>query len=1395
MTEARSPERVEGYRDGLRPSRNYSPSILYLAAFLASGIALPAAAQQTPAFVQVAYATPQSAQTTVLISFPAAQTAGNLNVVVVGWNDTKAQVQSVTDSRGNAYVRAIGPTVRSGLGTQSIYYAANILSGSNTIRVTFASSAQMPDVRIAEYRGIAQTSPVDVVVASGGSGSTSNSGAVTTTNAKDLLVGANLVAQRTVGPGAGYTSRVITSPDADILEDRTVTSTGSYSATAQVSGGSWVMQMVAFRAAAGTSDTLPPTAPSNLVANVVSSGQVLLSWAASTDNIGVSVYLVERCQGTTCTNFNQVGTSNTASYQDPTGSPSTTYRYRVRAGDAAGNLSTYSNAASITTPAAAAIAFVQVNYATPQAVLSSVVVPFTKAQTSGNLNVVIVGWNDTTAQVQSVTDSQGNSYVRAVGPTSNAESATQSIYYAANIAAASANANAISVAFSPAATNPDIRIAEYSGIAASNPVGAVAASSGNGTTSSSGPATTTNTNDLLVAGNMVLSLTTGAGAGFTNRVITSPDGDILEDRIVTGAGTYTATAPTSGNAWVMQMVAFRGGSGSPDTLPPTAPTNLGATELSGSQIALAWTSATDNVGVTSYLVERCSDTSCAAPTQIANTAATSWVDSGLAAGTTFSYRVRATDAAGNMGSYSNIATATTQAQDTQPPSAPGTLTATALSGTQVNLSWGAATDDVGVTGYRVERCQGVGCSVFIKLATPIGTSFSDTGLTPNTSYTYVVLATDAAGNLGPYSNSASVTTTETVPELVAAYSFNDGSGSVLVDTSGRGNSGTINGAVWTSSGKFGGALSFNGSARVVVPDSPTLHLTTAVTLEAWVKPSNVSSAWRDIVYKGNDNYYLEGTSQNGGRPAAGIAVTGSSSQSLYGSSALQANVWTHLAQSYDGSTLRLYVNGTQVASASITGTLVTSSYPLEIGGDSIFGQFFEGVIDEVRVFNVARTPTQIQSDMNTPVGASVPIVSLSAGTIAFGQQAVGVASAEKDVTLTNIGGAPLSISAMTVSGASAPDFAASTTCGASVPAGSSCTIGVRFTASAVGNETASVMIQDDAAGTPHVVGLQGTGVSVLVTPGVATATPGGTQQFTASSAGAGSFVWSVDGTIGGSAASGTITANGLYTAATSAGAHTIKAATPDGSASGTATVFVVSYAGTFTYHNDNARTGANLNETVLKPSTVNATRFGKLQSYAIDGVAYASPLYVPGVSVPGQGVHNVVYVATEHDSVYAFDADGSGAAPLWKVSFINPSAGITTVPPSDTGECCDITPEIGITGTPVIDPSTSTLYVVAKTKEVVGGTTTYVQRLHALDLATGAEKFGGPVTIQASVPGTGAGSSGGRITFSALRENQRPALLLNNGAVYFALGFLGDQQPYHGWVLGYKAASLQQTFA
>jgi hypothetical protein len=233
-----------------------------------------------------------------------------------------------------------------------------------------------------------------------------------------------------------------------------------------------------------------------------------------------------------------------------------------------------------------------------------------------------------------------------------------------------------------------------------------------------------------------------------------------------------------------------------------------------------------------------------------------------------------------------------------------------------------------------------------------------------------------------------------------------------------------------------------------------------------------------------------------------------------------------------------------------------------------------------------------------------------------------------------------------------------------------------------------------------------------------------------------------------------------------------------------------------TYHNNPARQGSNILETILTPQNVNPRQFGKIFTQPVDGYIYAQPLYLPDVRVPHKGVHNVVYVATEHDSVYAFDADradADNASPLWQASFVDPASGVKPAPAQDVNEygCSDIVPEIGITGTPVIDAISGILYVVSKSEEHGQ----IVQRLHALDVRTGAERLGGPVVISAAVPGTGAASSGGVVRFDPLREHQRAGLLLQDGEVYISWASHCDGWPYHGWVMAYDARTLRQVAA
>jgi hypothetical protein len=463
--------------------------------------------------------------------------------------------------------------------------------------------------------------------------------------------------------------------------------------------------------------------------------------------------------------------------------------------------------------------------------------------------------------------------------------------------------------------------------------------------------------------------------------------------------------------------------------------------------------------------------------------------------------------------------------------------------------------------------------------------------------------------------------------------------------------------------------------------------------------------------------------------------------------------------------------------------------------------------------NVTFTPTAVWSRGGTIVITDnakngpqqvVPLVgmgnsgaqaTLSSQSLSFANQQVGTSSPVQNVTLTNTGAAVLNINSIVSSG----DYSQTNTCGPSLAVEASCTISVTFTPSYASSRPGFITVNDSDPSFLQTVTLSGRGTApistVAVSPRAVSITSTQTEQFSASISGIPSqnVNWSVDGVPGGNAIVGTISISGLYAPPGTAGAHIVKAisiANPAQNAS--AQLIVTNYPGTFTYKNDNLRTGQNLNEIVLTTGNVNPTQFGKLFSYPVDGHVYAQPLYVAGVNIPGQGVHNVVYVATENDSVFAFDADNIIQQPLWQRSFIDPVNGITTVPQQDVELGNDLPVQVGITATPVIDPAINTIFVLARTKEVSNGVTNYVHRLHALDMTTGAERPGSPMVVQATVSGTGSGGNGKTVSFNPLRENPRSGLLLVNGTVYLCWASLEDIQPYHGWLIGYIETNLQQ---
>ncbi len=416
-----------------------------------------------------------------------------------------------------------------------------------------------------------------------------------------------------------------------------------------------------------------------------------------------------------------------------------------------------------------------------------------------------------------------------------------------------------------------------------------------------------------------------------------------------------------------------------DTEPPSAPTNVTATGSFG-QVQLGWTAATDNVGVTRYNVHRSTIASFLPnlENRVAQvTGSTSYLDSPLAPGVYF-YKVVAEDGAGLLGPPSNVASGTVPA-DTQAPTAPASLAASVQPGNNVALTWLASTDNVGVTRYNVHRSTTPGFTpgVANRIAQPTGPSYTDPALNPGTYY-YAVTAQDAANNVSASSNETSATIATPPPppppppSLVAAYSFDEGLGGSVNDLSGNLNNGSISGATWTA-GRFGQGLSFDGvNDRVVVPDSNSLDLTTGMTMEAWVRPTALGTAWKSVLFKHRNGnltnmmYVLYGN-RNTSVPNAEI-TNGTAVRAANGTAQLALNSWSHLAATYDGATLRLFVNGAQVGSLATAGQIAVSTGELWIGGNAIWPEWFSGLIDEVRIYNRALSAAEITTDMNTSVG-------------------------------------------------------------------------------------------------------------------------------------------------------------------------------------------------------------------------------------------------------------------------------------------------------------------------------------------------------------------------------------------------------------------------------------------
>ncbi len=413
--------------------------------------------------------------------------------------------------------------------------------------------------------------------------------------------------------------------------------------------------------------------------------------------------------------------------------------------------------------------------------------------------------------------------------------------------------------------------------------------------------------------------------------------------------------------------------GSLDVSPPSPPVLLAQNGASETTVSLVWGPSSDDVGVVGYEVSS-DGLLVGAPTGTSSTVA------GLSCGRSYRVSVVAKDGSGKRSAPALALASTTAcglppalpAPDLVPPTPPTNVRVLSTARTAIGVAWNPSFDSVGVAGYELFRN---GASVGKTAAT----SFTFTGLACGTGYLLQVAAYDLAGNRSLRSSTSSVTSAcdpsappPPLPQLVAAYGFEETSGTGVTDSSGNGNGGTIAGAARTTSGRFGRAVSFDGvNDWITVQDSGTLDLYDRMTVEAWVRP-DTTGEWGTAVLKEADDdlAYALYAGATSGQPRGQVRTT--SDARATGPSVLPAGEWSHLATTWDGTTVRLYVNGTQVATAAASGTIPASSGPLRLGGNDLWDEWFDGTIDEVRVYSVARSAAQVATDMNTPVAGGGP---------------------------------------------------------------------------------------------------------------------------------------------------------------------------------------------------------------------------------------------------------------------------------------------------------------------------------------------------------------------------------------------------------------------------------------
>jgi N,N-dimethylformamidase beta subunit-like protein/uncharacterized protein DUF4082/concanavalin A-like lectin/glucanase superfamily protein/fibronectin type III domain protein/BACON domain-containing protein/Big-like domain-containing protein len=847
-------------------------------------------------------------------------------------------------------------------------------------------------------------------------------------------------------PGAGGTpSRYIVTPFIGSVAQPAVTVTGSPPATSVYVGGLDPASTYTFRVqAANANGTSPSSGASNAVTPFAptapgvatgvqalqGNGKVTVRWTAPSDGgrTITSYTVTPYVAGAPLAPTTVTGSPAPSSAVVPNLDNGTSYTFTVKATNVVGT-GAESAPSNAVTPSPAPEFIQQMSARSASA--GNVQMTPTSNLTLGNRIVVVTGfWNWGSQAVASVSDSAGNTYTRVANV--RAPDQTELAVWTAPVTAGGGTRPTISVT-GEGVGGIGAAAVEYANLSTAAGAAAVdrfVTAGGNATSTgfvSSGATGAVTGDNALALGFYVdsgFSRSLLSDPAWTERVNVSPTTDmefVVEELLPNRGDTPNARVSTvNGTPWAMATVVFKTGAPNPPTL-AVSPASVSFNGTAGGSNPAAKTLDVSNSGggSLSWTVSESAPWLSASPGSGTNAGTVTLTPSisGLAAGT---YSTDVTVSAGAVAGSPKVVPVTFTVAPPSPPvlsTSPASLSFSATTGGSAPAAKTIAVSNTGGGTLSWTASESVS---WLAVSPGSGTGDATVTVTPSitglAAGTYTTDVTVAAPGVSGSPKTVAVTLTVTDPPacatptgLVGAWGFDEASGTTVSDTSPTANSGSVVGALRSTTGRFGGALSFDGvNDRVTVPDVPALDLTTGMTLEAWVSPTAVND-WRTVMLKeraGNLVYSLYGSSDNG-RPSAFVQTPLESD--VRGTAALAVNTWAHLASTYDGTTLRLYVNGTQVASRAVSGSITASTGVLSIGGNGSWGEWFAGLIDEVRVYNRALSASEVAADMTTPVTcAGPPVLAVSPAGLSFSGTQGGAAPAAKTISVANTGGGTLS---------------------------------------------------------------------------------------------------------------------------------------------------------------------------------------------------------------------------------------------------------------------------------------------------------------------------------------------------------------------------------------------------